>query len=81
MEKYTYWPEEDQPPSITDTVFMGIDEMIAKLEDQEEAENLANLMESAASEAQQGVSWTGPRVVIDRTQQTPTTLICIECLV
>ena len=50
-------------PSIMDTILMGLEELIAN-QDKDSVDELEKLLACAATEASNGIAWTGHRVEV-----------------
>ena len=63
VQSFRHTPSRDRLPSIMDSILMGLEELIAN-KDEESVRDLEKLLARAATEARNGVAWTGPRIEV-----------------
>lgn len=63
VQSFRHMPPRDHLPSMMNSIFMGLEELIAN-KDKESARDLEKLLACATTEAGKGVAWTGPRLEV-----------------
>ena len=63
VQSFHHMPRRDHLPSIMNASLMGFEEVIVNCP-KESMRDLEKLLAGAASEANNGVAWTGPRIEV-----------------